>query len=1534
MGTRRRVLQIAWIVLGVGVACFSLFFALQAGQARPAAELHVCPSGCAYASVQAAVDAAQEGDVIKVAAGVYTGVESRSAPIGYPGPAVITQVVYVSKTITLEGGYTTTNWATSYPITQPTTLDAQGQGRVLFIAGDISPTIQGLHITGGNANGLGGIASYGIYDAGGGAYIITATATFRNNCVVSNTVNTVRDYGGGLHLTKSNALLTANTISANSAETGGGLSLFGGHATLIGNTITANHAGEGGGLSLWYDYTTLTGNTISNNTASPWESGGGGLVLVLSHAKLTGNTIISNTTDGLGGGLYLDNGLVTLQGNTIMSNTAFDGGGLSIESGGATLEGNTIAFNTARRTGNFSIPGVGGGLYLYDATISFHSNIIISNVTDGEGGGLSVYASNATLANNIIAGNQAGEKGSGINIYAGSSLRFVHTTVASNTGGDGSGINVGDGGSTVILTDTILAGQQIGLAVGAGSAATLESTLWGTGAWANTADWGGAGTILTGTHNIWGNPAFVNPGGNDYHLGETSAARDAGIDAGVRHDVDGQMRPMGWGYDLGADEYLDTGLNMAMQPSSDVVNRGATLTYTLVVTNEGTRGATGVALTETLDTWQRVITTTSSLGGCSIIDGNWGGLVVCSPGAIVAGAVAQVTLVTQVSSTAPLRQALTNTVVVRANETMNKTQATPVVQDCHVRLNDAITEYMSVQDAVNAANTGDLVKVAGLCMGIGEQNGLRQQVYLDRTLTIRGGYTTTNWSSSDPSANPTILDALGRGRVFYVTRDISPTIEGLHIVGGNAMGLGGYESEFSTEDFAPGGGLYLLDNHTTLRANTITSNTANFGGGVYLLGSDAVLEGNTVSYNTAVHPDYSGEVARGGGLYLSGSNATLRGNTISSNSAEDGGGLMVNGNTPTLIGNIFVNNSASDGGGLYLSGSNATLRENAISSNSAKNGGGLMVDGNAPALLGNIFVNNSADFGGGLELTGDHSVLTNNIIVDNSSGGLLTFGSSSQWRHTTFARNAGSCGICLESQYLPEGGWQGSRVAMTNTILVSHTLGIEADWGCTATLEATLWGAGAWANTTDWEGVGFPIGTIITGTRNHWGNPGFINPDAGNYHLGLDSAAIDVGVDAGVTTDRDGVARPQGNGFDLGAYEYVPLLGLARSQKSVSPDTASAGDELTYTLVLRNDGIMTPTETVLVDALPTVTTFISGSGRVTSGAFTVTANLLNWSVSLQPDVPETLTFHAILSESLPVQNTAVVTDRTGASVTLSAWVNARRVYLPVLASSLQRQRPPVVFSTDRDGNREIYTLNVDTLKQTRLTTNNAVDDSPSWSPDGSRIAFMSERDGNREIYVMQADGSNQTRLTRNPAQDEMPAWSPDGQRIVFVSNRDGNREIYVMNADGSGQTRLTDNPAQDDMPAWSPDGAHIVFSSNRDGNYQLYVMRADGTQQTRLTHNAADDLFPAWSPDGQRIAFDSNRDGNRNIYVMNVDSSGQTRVTDNPAEDGDPSWSLDGQRMVFASQRSGNWELYMMDADGSHLTRLTFSWDTNWAPDW
>ena len=247
----------------------------------------------------------------------------------------------------------------------------------------------------------------------------------------------------------------------------------------------------------------------------------------------------------------------------------------------------------------------------------------------------------------------------------------------------------------------------------------------------------------------------------------------------------------------------------------------------------------------------------------------------------------------------------------------------------------------------------------------------------------------------------------------------------------------------------------------------------------------------------------------------------------------------------------------------------------------------------------------------------------------------------------------------------------------------------------------------------------------------------------------------------------------------------------------------------------------------------------------------------------------------------------------------------------------------IVFTSARDGNFEIYSMNADGTNHTRLTNNPGGDITPAFSPDGNRIAFASVRNNNLDIYVMNADGSNQTRLTTNGSDDYDPAFSPDGSRIAFTSTRNGNYEIYVMNANGSNETRLTNNAAFDGASVFSPDGSRIAFLSFRNGNGEIYAMNSDGTNQTRLTNDPADDYGATFSPDGSQIVFASTRDGNAEIYSMSADGTNQTRLTINPATDAEPSFSPDGSRVAFDSNRDGNYEIYSMNADGTDQTRLT-----------
>lgn len=259
----------------------------------------------------------------------------------------------------------------------------------------------------------------------------------------------------------------------------------------------------------------------------------------------------------------------------------------------------------------------------------------------------------------------------------------------------------------------------------------------------------------------------------------------------------------------------------------------------------------------------------------------------------------------------------------------------------------------------------------------------------------------------------------------------------------------------------------------------------------------------------------------------------------------------------------------------------------------------------------------------------------------------------------------------------------------------------------------------------------------------------------------------------------------------------------------------------------------------------------------------------------------------------------------------------------------------LVFTSDRDGNSEIYTMDADGTNQTRLTNSTFFDGGASWSSDGDNVVFFTDRDGNAEIYSMSQDGSHQSNLSNNPWDDTFPDWSPDMKKITFESIRDGNKEIYIMNANGNNQVRLTENQEDDYSPGWSPDGQKIAFTSVRNGNSEIFVMNADGSNQTNLSNNPAEENYPLWSGDGKKIAFDSYRDGLWELYTMNIDGTDQTRLTFNIGYNRYADWSPDGQKFVYVLNDGGNnYDLYIMNADGSNITPILRDTANAWEPKW
>ena len=273
------------------------------------------------------------------------------------------------------------------------------------------------------------------------------------------------------------------------------------------------------------------------------------------------------------------------------------------------------------------------------------------------------------------------------------------------------------------------------------------------------------------------------------------------------------------------------------------------------------------------------------------------------------------------------------------------------------------------------------------------------------------------------------------------------------------------------------------------------------------------------------------------------------------------------------------------------------------------------------------------------------------------------------------------------------------------------------------------------------------------------------------------------------------------------------------------------------------------------------------------------------------------------------------------------------LFLLLLASMVtsdsiaQRLEPRIVFESNRNGNGDIYAIDIDGNNLVQLTDSPADDGSPACSPYAKKIVFKSDRHGPPDLYMMDSDGNNIVRLTNSNWREAAPFWSPDGTKIAFTSFRAGNWEIYTMDTDGTNLMRLTNNEISETSPSWSPDGSKIAFDANLDGPFgssHIFVMDADGESVRNLTRNKGLSLSrnPTWSPDGSRIAFDSWRDKG-DIYEMTANGKRLSRLTEGKGNNVRPSYSPDGTKIVFVSDRGGDWNIYLMDTDGRRTLRLT-----------
>lgn len=588
-------------------------------QAAPLSELRVCNTASGfYQTIQAAVDAAQPGDLIKVAAGEYAESKMVNAqPYN----------LYITKTVDIYGGYTCDNWVTrNYTANLTTLRPANPAWAVVTIVGQygqsasLAPTLDGLTITGARSD-----------NHGGGLRMVDTDAILRNNTIHGNVAFLL---GGGVWVQRGAPRLENNRIENNSVTPGGGaygggIELEGTQATLTGNIIISNvvssSIGYGGGVAVdGGGPVVLVNNMISGNAAAtlapviqannpisthvgggqpraapiPAAGYGGGVFATNATLQLTGNVIQSNSANsvfafgngggyGYGGGIYIANSpAFTLTGNAVLTNTAgykynvyLSGGGLEVTYSTGWLIDNLIAGNYANGNKLF---GNGGGLAVYTSTVRIQGGQIYNNKTaiNNEGYGGGVYAFNSTITVDAvhIEKNSAGNTpayglGGGLAFFD-SPYSLTNSIIDQNVAfpNDTSvgGLYASKNSPGWIVNDTFANNKGQGIRFASPITITNNIILGQTTGISRTLaapvtaifnDFYNNTTHARGftldTSNIVINPQLDT----NYHLNVGSPAIDAGTRLNAPlHDFDGELRPMLgtsglFRFDIGADEF-------------------------------------------------------------------------------------------------------------------------------------------------------------------------------------------------------------------------------------------------------------------------------------------------------------------------------------------------------------------------------------------------------------------------------------------------------------------------------------------------------------------------------------------------------------------------------------------------------------------------------------------------------------------------------------------------------------------------------------------------------------------------------------------------------------------------------------------------------------------------------------------------------------------------------------------------------------------------------------------------------------------